>query len=117
MLGGRRCIRRDRTEAAGGEASERAAADGSRQKRTEPVALSSTVLVGFPLPRTTSESGFVLLALRARCRSESTDRVEPVQGGWGPKTVLFARNNPSTFPHLPCRIVGKRGTLMRGPDC
>src|SRR5262245_51251953 len=51
-----------------------------RQKKfTEPVALSSPEPVGFPLPRTALRPGFDLLALRARCKGDSTACTYPLQ--------------------------------------
>ena len=75
-------------------------ANTRRKGVTEPVALSSTVLVGFPLPRTTSESGFVLLALRARCTTESTVRIRLVQGGQPEKSCSFREK---MYPHFHIR--------------
>ena len=46
----------------------------STQKFTEPVALSSTLPADLPVARTALELSFDLLALRARCKSESRDR-------------------------------------------
>ena len=50
------------------------------KKFTEPVALSSPEPVGFPLSRTALGPGFDLLALRSRCKGDSTTRRRPVQG-------------------------------------
>src|SRR5262245_9325112 len=49
------------------------------KKFTEPVALSSPEPIGFPLPRTASRPGFDLLALRARCKGDSTACTHPLQ--------------------------------------
>src|SRR5882724_7525265 len=51
------------------------------KKFTEPVALSSPEPVGFPLARTAPGPSFDLLALRSRCKQDTTTRVGPVQGG------------------------------------
>jgi hypothetical protein len=48
-------------------------------KFAEPVALSSTIPVSFPLARTTGWDGFSLLALRARRRTISTTGRDPAQ--------------------------------------
>src|SRR5439155_20414139 len=51
-----------------------------RKKFTEPVALSSPEPVGFPLARTAPRPGFDLLALRARCKGDTTPSARRVQG-------------------------------------
>ena len=53
---------------------------GADHKFTEPVALSSTSPVNLRLPPTALGSGFDLLALRARCKGESTGRTWLRQG-------------------------------------
>ena len=51
------------------------------KKFTEPVALSSPEPVGFPLSRTALRPSFDLLALRSRCKRDTTTHTQPVQAG------------------------------------
>ena len=70
---------------------------GSTQKFTEPVALSSTFPVNLRLPPTALGSGFDLLALRARCKSESTGRDGSVQAS---ATQICRILRPRNCPHF-----------------
>jgi hypothetical protein len=78
---------------------------GRDQRFTESGALSSTVPIDFPpsalrLPRTASGDDFDLLASRARCKQDSTDRPGPPQG-W-PEGKRSANCGPiSTFSETP----------------
>src|SRR5438477_5989357 len=99
MLGGRRCIGRDRTEAAGGGRTQ---PERSTQKRTEPVAFSSTVPVDPQLSPLASGSGFDLLTLRARCKQDTRALVYRMQAFPTPdfrilRQLLFQRI-PRPFP-------------------
>jgi len=76
---------------------------GADHAFAEPVALSSTVPTGFPLPRTTSRPGFDLLALRARRSKNLLRRTPGLQPRCGPKRALFAPSRSRGFP------VGRRG--------
>src|SRR4051812_38304587 len=71
---------------------------GRDQKFTEPVALSSSEPGDFPLPRTVSRLGLDLLALRARCKGDSTAGRDSAQGcrRSGPRylrELLYAHRN------------------------
>ena len=71
-----------RVGSSSGPPAERSTRD---QRFTEPGALSSTAPIDFPpsalrLPRTASGDDFDLLASRARCKKDSTDRPGPTQG-------------------------------------
>ena len=52
-----------------------------QKKFTEPVALSSPEPVGFPLSRTALRPSFDLLALRSRCKEDTTTHTHAVQEG------------------------------------
>src|SRR3954467_11105227 len=77
--GGRRCI-------------ARIVMRRTKKKFTEPVALSSTISADIPLAGTASGTGFVLLALRARCKRDTNalpDAVKRVGNGRARKLRLF----------------------------
>src|SRR6266540_4386923 len=77
-----------------GSARREARRPGKRmgpKKFAEPVSLSSTPPADFPLPRTAARLGFVLLALRARRRQDSTLGSKDTSRGKGTNLAQFAK--------------------------
>ena len=81
---------------------------GPTQKFTEPVALSSTFPVNLRLPPTALGSGFDLLALRARCKNESTASARvglaSVRADTRICRILRARNCPHFHDFCGCAL-------------
>src|SRR5439155_15131664 len=74
----------------------------------EPVSLSSTALVDFPLAGTVLEFGFDLLGLRARRKWESRAWARPVQDLPHTSRPQFAEIQFSTFPQQTVQLVENR---------
>src|SRR3954463_15382732 len=77
---------------------------GGDQKFPEPVALSSSEPGDFPLPRTVSRLGLDLLALRARCKGDSTTGRDAAQAYRGSgsrylRELPYAQDNWRFVPH------------------
>ena len=86
------------------------------QRFAEPVTLSSTSPVDFPLPRTALRRGFVLLALRARRKRQPSGQDRSVQGHpEAPSRSLRAFSLRPFRARTGGRRVGRPGPARAGP--